>query len=241
MPKRIAMWSGPRNISTAMMRSFENRPDCSVVDEPFYAYYLDKTGDDHPGRDQIMRSQSCSYDSVARELSEAEVVTPLQYQKHMTHHWFEGDSLAWAREFTHCFLIRDPREIVRSYVKVRGECSLQEIGIVQQAKLYQQLCDQQGRALPVVDSNSILRNPEQGLRALCARLEIPFTSAMLAWPSGPRDTDGVWAPFWYSTVEASTGFKAYQPTNAPLEGRLAEVAEEALQYYNIMRSQAVGV
>jgi len=241
MPKRIAMWSGPRNISTAMMRSFENRSDCSVVDEPFYAYYLDKTGDIHPGRDEVLQSQSCNYQAVSHELSEGLVETPLQYQKHMTHHWFEGDSLEWARDLSHCFLIRDPREIVVSYAKVRGECSLHEIGIVQQAQLYQRLCDQQGRALPVVDSNSILKSPEQGLKELCKKLEIPFTQEMLAWPSGPRNTDGVWAPYWYSSVEASTGFKPYQPISLPLQGQLADVAEEAAEYYNQMCIHAKGI
>ncbi len=237
MTKRIAMWSGPRNISTAMMRSFENRADCSVVDEPFYAYYLKRTGDDHPGRDEVLVSQNNSYQAVADELAHGDVVTPVQYQKHMTHHWFEGDDLDWATELTHCFLIRDPREIVASYARVRGECSLEEIGVVQQAKLYQLLCEQQGRALPVVDTNEILKNPRAGIASLCNQLEIPFDEGMLAWPAGKRDTDGVWAPYWYRSVEASTGFKPYAPMNIELSDTLADVAEQAMHYYNIMASR----
>lgn len=237
--KRIAMWSGPRNISTAMMRSWENRPDCTVVDEPLYAYYLNRTGDQHPGYEAVLQSQSSDYDQVTWQLANDQCNHAIQYQKHMTHHWFDGLPLHWAKHLTHVFLIRDPHEIVASYAAVRGNCTLQDIGVVQQAKLFNLLSELSDVPIVVVDSNEVLKDPRSVLSTLCDQLGIEFYEQMLNWPAGKRDTDGVWAPYWYKSVEASTGFKAYSPSSYQLTPTLQKVVDAAMPYYEAMAERAL--
>lgn len=210
--RRIAMWSGPRNISTAMMRSFENRADCRVVDEPFYSAYLVSTGLDHPGREEIIESQSSDPAEVARELlAPREGTERVFYQKHMTQHVLPTMDLAFTAKLINCFLIREPRKIIASYARVRPDFSLDELGFSQQKRLFDAECDRLGETPPVVDAAMTLANPEGVLTALCSRIGIPFDDAMLSWPSGARDTDGVWARYWYASVEASTKFAAPVP------------------------------
>jgi len=206
---RIAMWSGPRNISTALMRAFENRMDCAVVDEPLYGYYLKATGSDHPVADEIIAAMDCDWRSVIHDLLE---ITPqpceVYYQKHMTQHILPEMDLAFVDQLENCFLIREPRRIIASYVRVRPEFTLEELGIPQQWEIFQRIADQRGVAPPVIDSAHTLKHPEASLRALCTRLNIDFSKRMLHWPAGSRDSDGAWAPHWYASVEKSTGFTA---------------------------------
>jgi hypothetical protein len=206
MTKRIAMWSGPRNISTAMMRSWENRADTHVVDEPFYAYYLQQTQSPHPYFDEILQAQSSDYAQVTKALCHGVCGTPLQYQKQMTHHMLDDVDMSWTTSLIHCFLIRDPAQVVNSYTNSRGVCCAEDIGIIRQAQLYKEISLLTGQDIPVIDSNDVLANPKGILSALCDRLGIPFDEAMLSWPAGKRDSDGVWAPHWYHSVEQSTGF-----------------------------------
>ena len=226
---RIAMWSGPRNLSTALMRSFGNRPDCSVVDEPLYAAYLEATGLDHPGRDEVIASQPTDPAVVGDELATGPVATPVQYQKHMTHHLlpdFPRDSLGSLR---HAFLVRDPERVLTSYAKVRDEPTLEDLGLPQQVELFE------AHGGPVVDAADVLRDPRRTLGLLCDALGIGFDEAMLSWPAGPRDTDGVWAPHWYAGVEASTGFAPYSPGSGdPLPDRLAPLLERCRPYYDAL-------
>jgi hypothetical protein len=226
MTVRVAMWSGPRNLSTAMMRSFENRADCSVVDEPLYAAYLARTGLDHPGRDEVVASQPTDWREVARALTDDPVSTPLQYQKHMTHHLLaEMDRTAFGG-LRHAFLVRDPERVLTSYAKVRDEPTLEDLGLPQQVALFEEYGG------PVIDAADVLRDPETSLRALCAALDITFDPAMLAWAAGPRDSDGVWAPHWYAGVWASTGFARDSPGAADaLPDRLRPLWERCLPYY----------
>jgi hypothetical protein len=229
---RIAMWSGPRNISTAMMRSFENRSDTQVIDEPFYAHYLFETGIEHPGRDAVLAGQSTDDKHVAETL-----LAPLQngkkifYQKHMSHHQLMGMDQGWMDRVTHAFLIRDPRATLASYVKAREEVSLSDLGLPQQLALFDQMADRLGEAPPVIDSADLRKDPETKLTALCDALDIPFDTAMLSWPAGKRDTDGVWAPWWYNEVEASTGFKPYKYKKPDIADHLESIADLAVPYY----------
>ncbi|MDP9417389.1 MAG: HAD family hydrolase, partial [Actinomycetota bacterium] len=234
---RIAMWSGPRNISTAMMRAWENRPDCTVVDEPFYAYYLRRTGLDHPGREEVLACQPTDWRAVARELTEGSLPAgvTLQYQKHMTHHLLpevDRDAFAGLR---HAFLIRDPAEVVVSYAKVRGEPTVEDLGLPQQAELYERFGG------PVIDARDVLRQPEAALRGLCAELGVGFDPAMLAWPPGDRPTDGVWAPYWYDSVRASTGFAPYTPRTVDVPDRLQPLLAECRPYYDVLAARAMTV
>ncbi len=229
---RIAMWSGPRNISTALMRAFENRPDTVVVDEPLYSYYLTATGLDHPGGEAIKASQSPDWRTVAEQLCQQlpagsdEPSTRVFYQKHMTQHILPQVELDWTDHLLNCFLIREPRRIVASYAKVRPDFTIEELGFPQQLALFEREAERSGVAPPVIDSLETLRDPEGTLRALCERLGIAFSAAMLNWPPGPRDSDGVWAPHWYASVEQSTAFQA--PDELALEQLIIPERYEAL-------------
>jgi hypothetical protein len=203
------MWSGPRNISTAMMRAFENRADTSVIDEPFYAAYLAATGLDHPMRDAVLASQPQDWRTVADSLlGPVPGAAALFYAKHMTHHMLPDFGTGWMAACTNVFLIRRPDAVIASYREKRGALTLADIGIERQAALFEQEADRLGRAPTVIDSADVLANPEAALRALCEAIGIGFDQAMTAWPSGPRESDGVWAPAWYDQVERSTGFAA---------------------------------
>ncbi|WP_144394768.1 hypothetical protein [Pleionea sediminis] len=234
MTKRIAMWSGPRNISTAMMRSWENRPDCSVVDEPFYACYLKETGFNHPGFQEIIESQSTSWREVQQQLTEVDVESPIFYQKHMTHHMLRGNSMDWAKSLAHVFLIRNPHAVVASYVRSRPTVNQDDIGVLRQFELYEELCELTEQKIPIIESDDVLNHPQQMLSQLCTHLSIPFDQQMLQWPSGKRDSDGVWAPYWYASVEQSTHFKRTSQKEIKLTTEQQRIAEEAMPAYLAM-------
>ncbi|WP_088330773.1 hypothetical protein [Lacimicrobium sp. SS2-24] len=241
MSIRIAMWSGPRNISTAMMRSWENRPDTEVIDEPFYACYLKHTGAIHPYQQEIMASQSDDFACVARQLSEAPVSAAVQYQKHMTHHIPENADMSWCASLRHCFLIRHPAKVVDSYYRSMGQCSEEETGIERQFQLYQQLSEINSQPIPVVDSDDLLSAPKAMLEAICSALEVPFYAQMLNWPTGRRPSDGVWAPHWYHSVEASTGFTAPSNKLPELSPELQRIAERCQPFYEQMKGRAIQI
>ena len=240
---RVAMWSGPRNISTAMMRAWENRPDTVVVDEPLYAAYLARTGIDHPAREQVIASQPTDLDEVVADLS-----APLpagrrvHYAKHMAHHVPRDMDLSWTLPFRNVLLIRDPGEVVASYVRAREpvDFDAEEIGLPQQARLLE-LWDQHGVDAPIVDAGEFLRAPGAHLRRLCAWLGIDFTDRMLSWPAGPRDSDGVWAPHWYEAVWSSTGFHPWRPRATNLSDHDAAVAEACRPTYEELHARRVRV
>lgn len=233
MTIRIAMWSGPRNISTAMMRSFENRPDCAVVDEPFYAAYLAATGLIHPMNDEVLASQPNDWREVADALTgPVPGGRAIWYQKHMTHHMLDGFGLDWADGCRSAFLIRDPAAVLASYTVKREDVTLADIGVVRQRELFEREADRLGRAPPVVEGRDVLADPRGALGKLCAALGVPFDEAMLAWPAGPRDTDGVWAPAWYDAVERTTGFGPPREEAAPaLADNLRAIADAARPHY----------
>lgn len=232
------MWSGPRNLSTAMMRAFENRADCAVSDEPFYAAYLAETGLAHPMREEVLASQPRDWREVAAALvGPAPDGAAIWYQKHMTHHMLPGFGREWIDACRNAFLIRHPAEVLQSYVARREEVTLADIGVVQQAELFDRVADRHGAPLPVIDAADVLADPAAILEALCAALGIGFDPAMLSWPAGRRASDGVWAPAWYGTVEASTGFAPVRETReVSLPPHLAEIATAAEPYYRHMRA-----
>ncbi len=235
---RIAMWSGPRNISTAMMRSFGNRPDTTVVDEPFYAVYLAATGIDHPIREQVLATMPTDWrvvvDRVTGPIPDGRTVF---YQKHMTHHLLPEVGRGWLTGLRHAFLIREPAAVLASYLRKRSEVTLDDTGLPQQRTLFDYLCETTGTVPPVVDAADVLRHPEAMLRSLCAALDIPFHHAMLSWPPGTRPTDGVWAPHWYHAVEQSTGFAPYRPDNEVLPDHLKALADQCRGFYDGLHGQ----
>ncbi len=240
MTVRIAMWSGPRNISTAMMRSFGNRPDCQVVDEPFYAAYLAATGLDHPMREEVLASQPHDWTAVVSGLDALD--GPVVYEKHMTHHMLAGVDLGWTAGRRNAFLIRDPAEVLASYTAKRAEVALEDIGVVRQRELFDREADRLGHAPPVLRGADVLADPPKLLSALCAALEIPFDPAMLSWPAGRRDSDGVWAPAWYDAVERSTGFERPEKRDyPPLPDALRRIADAARPHYEALAAHALRV
>jgi hypothetical protein len=243
MTVRIAMWSGPRNVSTAMMRSWENRPDCRVVDEPFYAYYLHKTQSPHPMFDEVLASQPTSFEEVAKNMSEGFCDRPLQYQKHMTQHMLENCDLHWTKNLRHCMLIRDPAFVVNSYTNSRGECCAEDIGIKRQFELYQAICELTGQNIPIVDSMAVLNTPEKVIPAMCAALNIECEEAtkhaMLNWPAGRRDSDGAWAEHWYHSVNKSTGFAEAKNQTLNLTPAQLAVVDEVMPFYEQMKAKAL--
>ncbi|HTD29498.1 MAG TPA: hypothetical protein VK660_08940 [Xanthomonadaceae bacterium] len=236
-PLRIAMWSGPRNISTAMMRAWENRGDCAVSDEPLYAPYLAETGADHPMRAQVLAAGDTDWRNVVRNLlGPVPGNKRIWYQKHMSHHLLPGmlsadAHRAWIFELANVLLIRDPREVVASYLKARATVTPDEIGLPQQVELHELLCTA-GKPPPIVDAGDFLRAPEAHLRALCDLTGIDFTDRMLRWPTGARDSDGVWAPHWYGHVWESTGFEQRTDSSpVQLASAGARVAEACMPHY----------
>jgi hypothetical protein len=234
MTIRVAMWSGPRNISTAMMRSWENRPDCVVIDEPLYAYFLDYSGRDDPGRDEIIAAGTTDWREVVRELTGPVPGEPaVFYQKQMPHHLTPEMDLDWVDGLRNALLIREPHEVVASYSKGRSDLVREDLGLVQQVALFDRL-RAEGTEVPVIDAADFLRDPEGYLRWLCDWLGIDFTDRMLHWPQGSRDTDGVWASHWYAAVEKSTGFAPYQPREVRLEGETLRLAEQSVADYEYL-------
>ena len=242
MTVRIAMWSGPRNISTAMMRSFGNRADTVVVDEPLYAAYLRATGLDHPGRDEILAAQDDDWRAVTAGLTgPVPGGKDVYYQKHMTHHLLPDMGRHWLRMVTNAFLIRDPAGVVASYARVRGEPTLADLGFPQQVEIFRACADADGAAPPVVDAADVLAAPGPVLRSLCERLRIEYDPAMLSWPPGSRDTDGVWAPHWYASVESSTGFGPPPSTAPQVPDHLRDLLERCQPYYDELAPHRIRV
>jgi hypothetical protein len=232
MTVRIAMWSGPRNISTAMMRAFENRPDTAVIDEPFYGPYLVRSGVDHPLREAVLAAHATDAEAIAAALTgPAPHGAQVFYQKHMTHHMLPGVTRAWMGEVRSAFLIREPRRVLASYAARRAAVELDDIGFAAQARLFDEVCDLAGAAPPVIDAEDVLGDPRAVLGRLCAALDIHFAEDMLAWPAGPRASDGAWAPAWYDAVIASTGFGPPAPEPAPLEPHLEALARAVRPHY----------
>ena len=232
-PVRIAMWSGPRNISTAMMRSWGNRPDTFVCDEPFYAHYLWATRRDHPGADEVIATGETDWRKVvARLTGDVPEKKRIFYQKQMTHHLLPGIDRAWLGAVTNCFLIRDPGEVIASYIKKNNDPTLEDIGFGQQADIFDWVREQTGAIPAVVDARDVLENPERILKLLCEAVGVDFREAMLSWPPGLRETDGIWAKHWYGEVANTTTFRqppAREPE--PVPERLREVYEKSRECY----------
>ena len=236
------MWSGPRNISTAMMRAWGNRADTVVVDEPFYAYYLQKTGADHPVADDVIALGETDRRKVLAQLtgdvpqqSRRRGPSHIFYQKHMTHHLLPEIDRAWLASVTNCFLIRDPREVMASYIKKNDEPAVEDLGFLQQGEIFEAVRVGIKKPPPVIDARDVLENPARILRLLCDAVGVPFSEAMLSWPPGRRETDGVWAKHWYGEVEKSTSFRPYETKEYEVPERLRSVYETCLEVYERLR------
>lgn len=229
----IAMWSGPRNISTAMMRAWENRTDTSVVDEPFYAHFLETTGIKHPLCERIVAEGETEWRKIAKQLT-AQPSEGIFYQKHITTHWMNHFDYEWLDELEHVFLIREPEPVVASYAIKRINLTASDLGYSQQAELFDLIYRRTGRRPPVIDSRRFLLNPEIQLRALCNVLGIEFQANMLRWPAGSRASDGLWESHWYDAVKKSTGFGPSNTTQISLDEQQTDIAHNCRPYYDAM-------
>lgn len=232
---RIAMWSGPRNVSTALMRSFGNRSDTTVCDEPLYAHYLKVTGLPHPGAAEVIERHDSDWRRVATWLTgpvpEGKRVF---YQKHMGHHLLPEIERGWLWELGHCFLIREPREMLVSLDAKLPDPRLEDTGLPQQVELFEEVRRRTGRTPPVVDARDLLADPRAMLALLCERLGLGFEGSMLRWPPGPRATDGVWAKHWYESVERSNGFAPPRSKAGTVPDRLRPLLARCAEPYGLL-------
>ncbi|MGJ8627211.1 MAG: HAD family hydrolase [Sulfitobacter sp.] len=223
---RIAMWSGPRNLSTAMMYSFGARQDFAVMDEPFYAAYLERSGSDHPMRDEIIQHHEANPEKVALACSGSG--SPHLYMKHMPHHMLDGFPMDWAEKCVNIHLIRHPARVIASYSAKREAPTLEDIGFKQQFDLYNKIGGL------IIDSTDIRANPERMLRKLCQKIELDFRPEMLNWPAGPRPEDGIWASHWYGVVHNSSGFAQAEGDLPEIAGPSCKVLRDALPHYQAL-------
>ncbi len=216
-----------------MMRAWGNRPDTAVIDEPLYAYHLERTGKPHPGAAEIIEQGEINLPKVIAQLTKEAIPGAKQvfFQKLMTHHLLPEVDRGWIVDLTNCFLIRDPREVILSYIKKNPDPALEDLGFVQQRELFELVRDQTESVPPVVDAKDVLEDPERTLRLLCDAVGIPFDKAMLSWPPGLRETDGIWAKHWYDAVTRSTSFEPYKPRKGDIPDSLGEVYERCRQCY----------
>lgn len=231
---RIAMWSGPRNLSTAMMYAFGNRPDFAVWDEPFYAPYLATTGSDHPMKDDIIAAHETDPTKVvARCIGSIPGEKPHFYMKQMPHHMVDSMPMDWAKDCVNIHLIRHPARVIASYGAKRDTVTASDIGFAQQAAMF----DKIGGL--VIDSADIRDNPEEMLHLMCDAIGLPFDPAMLHWPAGGSDDDGIWAAHWYGAVHKSTGFAGPEGPLPVLSGRDAELLASALPHYDRLAREKI--
>lgn len=215
-----------------MMRAWGNRDDTLVIDEPFYAYYLKATRIEHPGADEVISTGETDWRRVVAQLTgPIENGKRIFFQKQMTHHLLPEIDREWLAAVTNCFLIRDPREVISSYIKKREDPSFQDLGFVQQAEIFEFVRTITNAVPPVVDAKDVLHNPERTLRMLCEAIGVEFKSSMLSWPPGLRETDGVWAKHWYGEVAKTTSFQPYHFRHYELPEKLHELHKRCRSCY----------
>jgi len=234
------MWSGPRNISTAMMRAWENRDDCRVWDEPFYAYFLKETGLDHPMADRIIAEHETDLNKVIEQVS-SKPSSGVFYQKHISTHMLDNMPLDWLEDVNNLFLIRDPRYMVASYTAKRNNATASDLGYTQLQTLFEKALTLPGQSPLVIDSRRFLEQPEAHLRYICSHLKLEFDANMLSWPAGERDSDGVWHAHWYDSVKTSTGFGQPRTALPNLDNDQQKLADQCMPHFDVLNKHALVV
>tara|TARA_B100000941_G_C28505962_1_gene557330 strand:- start:2450 stop:3160 length:711 start_codon:yes stop_codon:yes gene_type:complete len=231
----VACWSGPRNISTALMRSWSSRKDTFITDEPFYAYYLKKTKLKHPMNEIIMKNYSSNYFEIVKYLTNQ---TPenkkIWYQKHMAHHILDLNNIDWIANFENCILLRNPKEVINSFSKKNILNSVEQLGYPQQYEIIKFL-KKRNKSYVIIDSSELLQNPEQMLSAWCKKININFDKSMLKWEKGNHVNDGIWWKVWYDSVIKTTEFQRYKKKDINIENKYDSIYNESMKYYNYLR------
>ena len=235
---RIFMWSGPRNISTALMRSFENRADTKVYDEPFYSYYLKNTNLDHPMKDEIINTYPYNENEVINLITKNDDKYKIFYQKHMTHHILDKTNLEWINKGLNCFLIRDPAKVIVSYIKKNSLRSIKDVGF---EKLYQIFKLLNLKDPIVINSDYLLKDPKRYLKILCQKLNLDFDEKMLNWPKGFRDTDGIWSKVWYQDVISTTTFNSNNKKEYNIPKDFENIYKECQKIYEEINKYSIQV
>jgi len=239
-PIKIGMWSGPRNISTALMRSFENRSDTIVIDEPFYASFLKYTGVKHPSYKKIIETYDSSWPNVAKTLiGEIPNNKNIWYQKLMTHHWVGNESLDWTQHIHNFFLIRNPKQVIISYSKIHNDITPELIGLPQQLYIFNYIMKKNNKTPIVISSEDVLNNPKLSLSTICDLLNIPFEEQMLHWPKGRRKSDGIWGQYWYKNVVKTTSFTKPIIQEQKIPDKFRKLLDECMYYYKQMEKYKI--
>ncbi len=233
------MWSGPRSLSTALMRSFENRIDTKVIDEPFYSYYLKKTGLKHPMYKEIINTYSSNHSEIIKNITTLSKNFSIFYQKHMTHHLLDEINLDWLSFGKNCFLIRDPAKVINSYIKKNDLGNIQDIGFKKQFEIFNFIKNNIDSYPITIDSDDILKSPKEKIKNLCRELNIQYTDRMIKWPKGKRNSDGIWSAIWYEQVKNSSTFQNYIETNLDIPKKYMNIYEESLEIYNQMKKYSL--
>ena len=227
----VSCWSGPRNISTALMRSWSSRKDTFVTDEPFYAYYLKKTNLKHPLYKEIINKYPSNYDEVVNYLiNKIPNDKKIWYQKHMAHHIFDFNNIEWLNNCENCILLRHPKEVISSYSKKNKLNSVEELGYPQQYEIIKYL-KKINKSYVIIDSSALLKNPEKVLSNWCMKINIKFDKSMLTWEKGNYVSDGIWWKSWYDNVIKTTGFKEYEKKDINIENKYDSIYNESMKYY----------
>lgn len=238
MTVRVNSWSGPRNISTALMRSFSNRSDTRALDEPLYGPYLATTGAPHPGRDELIEELETNARMIIDEVILGPCDRPVLFMKQMVHHLTPDLDLGFLDHCVNVLLIRDPAEVISSLVNQLPEPTMRDVGLERQVHLFRDLQDR-GQEPPVIDARQLLSNPEHVLAVLCERIGLPWDRSMLSWPAGPRPEDGPWARYWYEKVERSTGFAPYRPRSTEVPPSCRQLLAECRTLYEELSDAAI--
>lgn len=238
MTIRINSWSGPRNVSTALMRSFAQRPDTRAVDEPLYGHYLLTTGAPHPGRDELIEELETDASKVISDLILGPCERPVLFMKQMVHHLTPDLDMRFLNECVNVLLIRDPAEVISSLVNQLPEPTMRDVGLERQARLFRELRER-GQEPPVIEARQLLLDPEHVLRQLCERVGLSWDAEMLSWPVGRQPEDGPWARYWYDNLERSTGFAPYRPRTTEVPDSCQELLQRCQVYYDELRPAAI--
>ena len=226
------MWSGPRNISTAMMRSWGSRSDTFVIDEPYYAYYLSQNDLDHPGREEVLKEGELDVKKISNGLvNETNGNCSIYYQKHITHHLLDSIDRDWMKSVVNCFLIRDPKDMIISYSRVHPDLTMHLLGLEEQNEIFEHVKDITGEIPPIIDAKDVLMNPRDILGKLCNKIGVIFSEEMLTWARGSRSTDGNWGKYWYKNVVNSTGFNHYKVKAEDVPAKYQNLYDECMSLY----------
>ena len=226
------MWSGPRNISTAMMRSWGSRSDTFVIDEPYYAYYLSQNDLDHPGREEVLKEGELDVKKISNGLvNDTNGNCSIYYQKHITHHLLDSIDRDWMKSVVNCFLIRDPKDMIISYSRVHPDLTMHLLGLEEQNEIFEYVRNITGEIPPIIDAKDVLINPRDILSKLCNKIGVIFSEEMLTWARGSRETDGNWGKYWYKNVVNSTGFNQYKAKAEDVPPKYQNLYDECMSLY----------